>query len=261
MSLATVSSISSVSVKNELFQDLPVLTKSARLNVLELTNSDKQVVNELVYRWCRIITRRRGPTNRVLIIDLIGSINPIRLATILKRDDERMRSIDIVRQCKINSTYITISAHLNKESAQNPPKLAVIYMDEFFIIKVLDLIKKFLNCTGKCQVVLVIPKLDRQARDILALIASNQIMRCDFVVDRKEIGPAPPGMINDSYAKYLNRVYIQRHLVSHNLPDRVEGDLYEDGLHFAVNPLASQKPEATLKLESKVIVKKIKIEH
>lgn len=259
MSLATVSSVTSVTTKNEVFQDLPVLTRNVRLNVMELEHSDKQIVNELVYRWCRILTRRKAPQSRILIIDMVGSINPIRLATILKRDDDRMRLVNVVRQCKINATYVTISAHINRETQLNALKLLVIYIDEFFIVKTLDLIKKILN-NAKCQVLLVVPKLDRQARDILDLIATNQIIKCDFVVDRRDIGPAPPGMVNESYARYLNQIYIQRLIVNHKLPDRVEGELREDGLHLAVNSQTTPKLSIQ-RQDQKVFVKRIKTEN
>jgi len=138
------------------------------------------------------------------------------------------------------------------------PKLLVIYTDEFFTVKILNSIKKFL-CNTKCQVLLVVPKLGRQARDILDLIATNQILRCDFVVDRRSIGPAPPGMVNESYVRYLNQICIQKTSSHSNLPDKIEGDLKEDGLHFAVNTQLGSKA-SIVKQEQKISVKKIKIE-
>lgn len=236
MSLVTVSQSTTSSTVNRVgvFQDLPLISRLVRLNVIELESSDKQIINELVYRWCRILTRdwkKPSPNCQVLIVDMIGSINPIRLATILRRESGRMQLINIIRQCKINSTYVTLSSYIKRDTFSNAPKLFVIYHDEFFIIKTLILLKDFLQGT-KSQVLLVVPKLDRQERDVLSLISTNQILKCDFCVNRHEIGPAPPEATNDSYQTYLNQIYFRRYSMNRNLPDKIYGELREDGLHL-----------------------------
>lgn len=252
--IASSHSTSCVKERNEIFQDLPLIDKTTRLTVMEMKYSDKQIINELVYRWCRVITRNSkrsldkfehsGPTDtvvqdfrKVLIIDPIGSINPIRLGTVMKRDERRMRMIGIARGCKINSTYVTLSSYLGRQAnLSSPLKLVVIYQDEFFIMKTLTLVKDCLKSL-KCQVLLVLPRLDRQEQDVLNLISNYQILRCDFCVNRREIGPAPPEKNNDSYQRYLNQIYFQRFSSMKSLPERVQGELREDGLH-----LISTKP-------------------
>lgn len=233
--------------KNETFQDPPIIDRSIRLTVIETRNSDKQIINELVYRWCRIITRvflrtmnriAPGPSDstlkesrRVLIVDLIGSISPVRLATVLKRDERRLQMLGTVRNCKINSTYVTLHTYLSRQETTNALKLVVIYQDEFFILKTLTLLKDFLQFS-KAHVLLVVPRLDRQEQDFMGLISSYQILKCGFCVYRRDIGPAPPGETNESYQSYLNQVYFQRCTSKKGLPDRVQGELMEDGLYL-----------------------------
>lgn len=234
--------------KQDIFQDLPLLDKHTRLTVIELKQSDKQIVNELVYRWCRVITRSSRKSlellisqpadaslkdfRKVLIIDMVGSINPIRLATVMKRDEGRMRMIGIARGCKINSTYVTLNSYLGQPmSLSNSLKLVVVYHDEFFISRTLTLLKNCLK-TIKCQVLLVAPRLDRPELDLLSLISNYQLLKCDFCVNRRDIGPAPPESTSDSYQSYLNQFYFQRSPPNKALPDKVLGELREDGLHL-----------------------------
>jgi hypothetical protein len=247
--------------KSDTFQDLPIISRSIKLNIFELENSDKQIINELVYRFCRILTRKRNFDSecRVLVIDAIGSINPIRLGSILKRDSARLRKIRVVRQCKINSTFLTLDTYINKDGLSKQPKLIVIYHDEYLISKTLKLLEKFLP-NSKSQIVLVIPKLGRSDRDILHLMPNNQLLRCDFIVDRREIGPAPPDATNDSYQKYLNQVYFQRYTKNKSLPERIEGLLTEEGLHLSI-PIRTSIPRTSLDtVDFAVPNKKIKIE-
>lgn len=84
----------------------------------------------------------------------------------------------------------------------------------------------------KCQVLLVIPRLDRQERDILNLTSNHQILTCNFCTDRHSIKPTPPGSLNNSYQTFLNQIYFQRYPPSKNLPDKVYGELKENGLYF-----------------------------
>lgn len=241
MSLATPATsvtqmtTNSVTGRSDTFQDLPLISRQVKLNIMELEHSDKQIINELVYRFCRILTRKRTSDVecRVLIIDFIGAVNPIRLGIILKRDSSRLRKVRIIRQCKINSTFLTLNAYINRDVHMMQPKLIVIYQDEFFITKTLKLLEKFLP-NSKSQVVLVVPKLNRSERDVLHLMPNNQILRCDFVVSRNEIGPAPPDYASASYQKYLNQVYFSRFTKNKNIPDRVEGLLTDEGLHLTI---------------------------
>ena len=249
MSLATTSQATTCSVngKSEIFQDLPIFSRLVRLNILELKHSDKQIINELVYRCCRILTRKKTSDQncRVQIIDTIGSMNPIRLATVLKRESARLRQIQVSRHCKINPTYITLCAHLKKDTVQNQPKLFVIYHDEFFIMKTLNLLKEFLP-NSRSQVILVLPELNRQAHDVLNVMPSNQILKCDFAVERKEIGPAPPGFASDSYQRHLNQVHFSRSGKNNNLPKDIDGELREDGLHLhVIAPARASLPSKT----------------
>lgn len=236
--------------KGDTFQDTPIVDRSIRLTVIESKNSDKQVINELVYRWCRIITRvslknlnkiTPGPSDsalkdfrRVLIVDLVGYMSSVRLATVLKRDERRLQMLGTVRGCKINSTYVTLSTYLNRQAVLNGLKLVVIYQDEFFILRTLTLLKDFLQF-GKCQVLFVVPRLNRQEQDFLSLTSNHQILKCDFVVNRREIGPAPPGTTNDTYQSYLNQVYFLRCTPKKGLPDKMYGELKEDGLYLHAN--------------------------
>lgn len=244
MSLASfVSTTSSVAAarRHEVFQDLPLLEKSTRLTVMELKNCDKQIVNELVYRWCRILTRplknkqmeslpgsmmtidnstqgyqRSAYPKKVLIIDLIGAFNPIRLGSILRRDEKRLRMISLVRGCKINSTYVTISSYLAKVPREdNSLKLVVIYQDEFFIYKTLEVLENFVRTT-KCQTLLIVPRLGRREQDMLNLVSRNQLLRCDFTGDETQ----------------MNHVYFHRHHPNKSIPDKVTGELKEDGMHL-----------------------------
>lgn len=230
---------------NAIFQDLPLIDRNTRLSVIELQSSDKQIVNELVYRFCRVLTRppKSVPTDgfesqltdsqvrdmrKVLIFDMIGSMNPIRFATVMKRDSKRMQLVGICRTCKINSSFVTLQAHLGKPSLlPTTLKLVVIYQDEFYIDKTIKILHKLLNSTNT-QVLFVIPKLNRSERDSLGLAYNSyQILRCDFKVNRFDIGPAPPvDSTSNSYQSYLNEVYFRR-VYSHekHLPDRVEGEL------------------------------------
>lgn len=251
----------SVTGKSDTFQDLPILRRSIRLNIFELENSDKQIINELVYRFCRVLTRKEnfGVDCRVLIIDTIGAINPIRLGSILKRDSARLSKIHVVRQCKINSTFLTLDAYITKEAIVKQPKLIVIYHDEYLISKTLKLLEKFIP-NSKSQVVLVIPKLSRSDRDVLHLMPNNQILRCDFVVDRGQIGPAPPNTTNDSYQEYLNQVYFTRNSQNKKLEERIEGCLRDEGLHLK-NPARSWPRPSLDTIESSVPPKKIKTDH
>lgn len=238
--------------KNDIFQDLPLIDRNTRLSVIELRHSDKQIVNELVYRWCRILTREPKHTpdglppglsehaacedsRRVLIIDMITAINLIRLKTVLKKDEKRMRMIGMARSCKINSTFVTLNAHLKCQSILSSSlKLIVIYQDEFFILKTLKLLGECLKNT-KSQILLVVPKLDRQEHDVLNLTSNYQQLRCDFCVKRSDIGPAPPTGNNDSYQTCLNEVYFQRTHSSKALPERVKAELRDSGLAFQQN--------------------------
>lgn len=165
-------------------------------------------------------------------------MNPIRLASVLKRDSSRLRQVNVVRQCKINSTYITLSNYLKKDAHLFSPKLVVIYHDEFYIIKTLNLLKEILPLS-RSQFIVALPRLNRQARDVLNIMPSNQILRCDFAVARKEIAPAPPDSASDSYQKYLNQIYFHRYTKNKNLPERIEGELREDGLHLNMLPTKS----------------------
>jgi hypothetical protein len=268
MSLLTAStSISqlttnSVTGKSDTFQDLPIITRTIKLNIFELDNSDKQIINELVYRFCRILTRKKNLNSecRVLIIDTIGSINPIRLGSILKQDSARLRKINVVRQCKINSTFLTLDAYINKDALMKQPKLIVIYHDEYLVSKTLKLLEKFLP-NSKSQVVLVIPKLSRPDRDVLNLMPNNQILRCDFVVDRKEIGPAPLDSKNDTYQRHLNQVYFQRFCKNKCLIERMEGLLTEEGLHLSLPPKALNQTRASLDtVDCALPTKRLKVE-
>lgn len=245
--LSTTTQGSTTGDRVTIFQDLPLADRATRLTVMEMRNSDLQIINELVYRWCRILTRISKKSidqssipsdtaleqyRKVLILDMIGSINMIRLATVLKRDERRMRMIGISKGCRINSTFATINSYIGRQ-AHIPPllRLLVIYQDEFFIIKTFDLIKEFIQFT-KTQVLLVVPKLDRREHDILNLTTNYQVLKCDFNVSRYDIGPAPIDSSADSYQSYLNRVYFKRCTPNRNLPDKVEGELKEDGLNL-----------------------------
>lgn len=235
-SLAPSLNSSTGGFKSDTFQDLPFVDRVTRLTVIELRNSDQQVVNELVYRWCRILTRFKPRQNvttttnienkRALIIDLTSSISLTRLAAVLKEDYTRMNMIEMVRGCKSNSTYITLSSYLsNHANLSKSIKLIVIYQDEFYILKTLTLLKESLK-TMKCKILLVVPKLDRCERDVLNLISNYQILKCDFVTKRREIGPAL-GDNYDSYQASLNKVFFQR------MPQNITvcGHLKIDGLH------------------------------
>lgn len=233
--------------KGDSFQDPPIVDRTIRLTVIESKNSDKQIINELVYRWCRIITRvhlrtlnkiAHGPSDsalkdcrKVLIVDLVGYMSPIRLATVLKRDERRLQMLGTVRGCKINSTFVSLSTYLTRQAVLNGLKLVVIYQDEFFILKTLTLLKDFLQY-GKCQVLLVAPRLSRQEQDFLSLTSNHQILKCDFVVNRREIAPAPAGTSNDTYQAYLNQVFFLRCSSKKGLPDKIYGELREDGLYL-----------------------------
>lgn len=253
----------SVTGRSDTFQDLPIISRDVKLNIFELENSDKQIINELVYRFCRILTRKKNFNSecRVLIIDTIGSINPIRLGSILKQNSGRLRKIHIARQCKINSTYLTLDAYINRDALMRQPKLIVVYHDEYLIAKTLKLFERFLPNT-KSQVVLVIPKLSRPDRDVLNLMPNNQILRCDFVVDRKDIGPAPPDATNDSYQRYLNQVCFQRYSKNKSQPERMEGYLTEEGLHLSIPVKAPIPTRASVDtVDFAMPVKRIKVEH
>lgn len=241
MSLATVTQSTSVStattIRSGVFTDLPLINRFHRLNIIELNQSDKQIVNELVYRWCRILTRnwKTLNNNQVLIIDMIGSVNFIRLATILKRERGRMKLIKITSQSKINPTFVTLTSYLRRDAFSGSPKLVVIYHDEYFIIKTMEFLNDFLK-TSSSQVLLVVPRLDRQERDILSVLHSYQILKCDFRLNRREIRPAPPETSNDSYHSLLNQVtFMGSHSTSTNLPEKVHGELREDGLHLHIS--------------------------
>lgn len=239
--------------KSEIFQDHPIIDRNLRLTVIETRHSDKQVINELVYRWCRILTRvskksidrLAGPSDtaveslrKILIIDMVGAMNPIRLATVLKRDDRRMRTIGFTRGCRINSTYVTLNSYLGCQANISPNlKLIVVYQDEFYIMKTIQILGNCLQTT-KCQILLVVPKLDRSERDHLNLISTSQILRCDFSVNRRDIGPAPVGTTNESYQRYINQVYFERH----NL--KVPAELREDGLFL-------ERPELGINQQAK----------
>lgn len=250
-SASTTSQLSTNSVggKHYIFHDPPIISSLVKLNIIELDNSDKQIVNEMVYRCCRILTRVKTTDNhfRVLIIDTIAAINPIRLAMILKRDSSRLRQIQIARQCKINSTYVTLCA--NFKQGDKPivltPKLCVIYHDEFYIMKTLNLLKEVMNKSPKTQFILVLPKLDRLSRDALNLMPANQILRCDFDVNRRDIAPAPPDSQSGSYQKYLNHVLFRRHSKMNGRFETLEGELTEEGLHLC-NTMAT-KPRQLIK--------------
>lgn len=267
---STIHSIASRD-KSGIFHDPPLIDRTTRLNVIELKHSDLQITNELVYRWCRILTREpknsldklAGPSDsvvkdcqKVLIIDLIGAINLVRLATVLKRNERRMRYIGIARGCKINSTYVTLSSYIGKQ--MNPSssiKLVVIYHDEFYILKTLTLLKDCLQ-TLKCQVLLIVPRLDRREHDVLNLTSNFQMIRCDFCTNRRDIGPAPPETTIDSYQKHLNQVFFQK---SHHNPKTVNGELREDGLHFHVSHLQS-KLKSDMSEDKLKLLKKIKMD-
>lgn len=256
--------------KSDVFQDLPLIDRTARLNVMELRNSDSQIINELVYRWCRVLTRESktsldrlsGPSDsaikdlrKVLIIDTIGTLNSIRLATILKRDEKRMRYIGIARGCKINSTYVTLSSYIGKQmSITSSIKLIVIYHDEFYILKTLTLLKDCLQ-NLKCQVLLVVPRLDRREQDVLNLTSNFQTIKCEFCVNRRDIGPAPPATISDSYQKHLNQIQFSRIHGNKALPGTVYGELREDGLHlYGLDIQKKQKDERIPSFFSKPVI-------
>lgn len=253
--------------KSDVFQDLPLLDKSTRLTVMELKNCDKQIVNELVYRWCRILTRspkiqldmpsmpssaidtQLQDNRTVLIIDLVGAFSPIRLGSILRKDERRLRRISIARGCKINSTYVTISSYLGRQAnIPNSLKLVVIYQDEFFILKTLELLKECLH-TSKCQILLVVPRLDRRDRDVLNLTSNNQILRCDFCVSRKDMqmGCMQPGSDTESL---FNTIYFSRCHPTKFQHERVMGgELREDGLHLRPPALPKAQPPLKSKPE------------
>lgn len=239
-------STSSLANKNYIFNDPPIISSNVKLNIFELDKTDKQIVNELVYRCCRILTRVKNsePPCRVLIIDTIASMNPIRLAMILKRDTARLRQIQIARQCKINSTYVTLCALLKPDDKPGPltPKLCVIYHDEFYVMKTLNLLKEVMNSSPKTQFILVISRLDRLSRDALNLMPNNQILHCDFEVNRKDIAPAPPEMQSESYQKYLNHVIFRKQSKTNGRYNTSEAELTEEGLHlFNVIPSRSEQ--------------------
>lgn len=253
--------------KSDVFQDLPLLDKSTRLTVMELKNCDKQIVNELVYRWCRILTRspkiqldmpsmpssaidtQLQDNRTVLIIDLVGAFSPIRLGSILRKDERRLRRISIARGCKINSTYVTISSYLGRQAnIPNSLKLVVIYQDEFFILKTLELLKECLH-TSKCQILLVVPRLDRRDRDVLNLTSNNQILRCDFCVSRKDMQMVcmQPGSDTESL---FNTIYFSRCHPTKFQHERVMGgELREDGLHLRPPALPKAQPPLKSKPE------------
>lgn len=227
------------------------MVKSKRLTVIELKNSDIQIVNELVYRWCRILTRpQRKPfpglpsmssvdtstqqqvdSREVLVIDLIGAFSPIRLASILHKKANRLKKIGLVRGCKINSTIATISSYLGQQ-AKIPEslKLVVIYQDEFYIVKTLDILKEFINRT-KCQILFIVPRLDRRDKEVLNVTTINQILKCDFRLSRADISRVQRGSSEESQ---LNHVYIMRNYADGSLPDKVTGELRDDGMHLFV---------------------------
>lgn len=253
--------------KSHIFQDLPIIDKNTRLTVVELRHTDKQVINELVYRWCRLLTRISPRSShqlatpsdiavdqirKVLIIDMLNATNPIRLATVLKRNERRMRMVAMTRGCKINSTYPTIQNCLGGQANISASlKLVVIYQDEFFIVRTLDLIKDLLRTT-KCQVLFVVPKLDRREHDILNLISNYQILKGDFCTNRQDIRPALINTDNDSYHTYLNQIYFTRTTMACTLPKRVDGELKEDGLclHTFKPPKEPDRPTPILPMAS-----------
>lgn len=228
---------------------------------MQLKYCDKQIVNELVYRWCRILTRQpkstqtQTPSNtfvqdvrKVLIIDLIGAFSAIRLGSILKKDEKRLRMISIARGCKINSTYVTISSFLGQQA--NIPsslKLVVVYHDEFFILKTLEILKHCLDTT-KCQILLVVPRLDRREQDVLNLTSNNQMLRCDFCVNRQEMGRVQQKVGEESNQSLLNQVYFKRFSHDKSLPERVAGELMEDGMHFDLTDLPTNNPKRMKKI-------------
>lgn len=267
--------VSVAKLKHDIFQDLPILDKNIRLTVIELRNSDKQIVNELVYRWCRILTRTsKNPRDqlpelsdsalkelrKVLIVDMIGAINPIRLATVMKRDERRMSMIALARGCKINSTYVTLQSLIGACGSSNSVKLVVIYQDEFFILKTLSLLKESLKKSSQSQFLLIVPRLDRQEHDILNLTTSYQVLRADFSVNRKEIKPAPPEQTSESYQEYLNQVCFHRHPSVKTLPDKVLAGLCEDGLNL-VHPKESKKNRELSVDDGRQSSKRLKADH
>lgn len=231
LSLASIaSSISNPRSKDGIFRDLPLIDHSCALTVVELYKSDKQIVNELVYRWCRILTRPsrievglKTDTQKVLILDLTSSVSIVRLATVLKRDEKRMQMVHIAQGCKINSSFVTIQHYLNQFALNcNSPPLIVIYHDEFFISKTLAFLSDLFISS---QILLIVPSLDRQQMDALNLRSNRQILRCDFCVKRRDI---IPGFDLDR----LNKVQFTRKPRSKTLPDTVFGEIVKDGLHI-----------------------------
>lgn len=197
--------------------------------MIELKHSDKQIVNELVYRWCRILTRSKFGSKKVLIMDMIGAVSLTRLAVVLKEDEKRMFMIDTIRQCKINSTFITMNSYFGPNSLlPKSVKLIVIYQDEFYINKTLELLQQFLPKNNH-KVLLVVPGLNRSERDLLNLSPANQILKCGFQINRRDIGPAL-AQNDESYQKSLNKVYFRRELRNKASPEVVHGQLTEDGL-------------------------------
>lgn len=247
----SVASSRTGSNKSEVFQDMPFMDKQTRLTVIELKHSDKQVVNELVYRWCRILTRGKSESmndnRRVLIIDMIGSVSLTRLAVVLREDYSRMRMIDMIKSCKINSTYITLNSYLGENSNLSKTiKLAVIYQDEFYIQKTLSLMQDFLP-KSICKVLLIVPRLDRSERDVLNLISNYQILRCDFHIKRREIGPALTED-DEAYQASLNKVFFQRNPAIKPLPDTVYAYLRIDGL--SKSEVENEPPTKRIKSEA-----------
>lgn len=239
--------------RSGIFQDMPLLDKLTRLTIMELRHSDRQIINELVYRWCRILTRATKShecvpgtsdtameqTTKVLIIDMIGALDTIRLTTVLKNHERRMRMVTIAKGCKINSTFPTLNSHIGRQS--NVPsslKLVVIYQDEFFIVKTLDLIHELVS-HSKCQILLVVPRLDLRDHALLDLGCSHQTLRCDFVVDRNDISFLP-SQKTESYRSSLRKIYFTRHSSNKTLPSRVEGELHKDGLVLQTNKPAME---------------------
>lgn len=236
--------------KDSVFRDYPLLDNCSRLTVIELLNSDKQIANELVYRWCRILTRHQNRKMvqdlsmasdndlssfkkiaskdeiRVLILDMTNSINTVRLATVLKRDETRMRMIKIAKGNKINSTFVTTHHYLSPRSLceMSKMKLVVIYQEDMFTQKTLNVIK---NIPSNLRVLLILPYMDRQQSDCMNLNTNVQILRCEFCIKRRDLCGS-----STYTSEELNKVRFIRQSQNRQLPDLVSGELTEDGLHL-----------------------------
>lgn len=242
--------------RNVTFQDLPLLDNQILFTVIELSYSDKQVVNEMIYRWCRVITRAHKTSRnkqqqqqqplpdltlaemrRVLILDLTGSLSIMRLLNILKQDNRRSRIIGLTRGCKINSSLVTLHHYICKqEKYLKSIKLLVIYHDEFFIDRTLTLLSKEKN-KHKFHILLIVPKLHRNNIDFLQTI-THQKLTCNFVRNRREIGESASQTTQAEYSIMANQVKFSKFIGSRRSSETF-GEIKYDGLYLNTDRLKS----------------------